>query len=74
MLLENKDVEWSKISTKSRRGKGHNWIHISHGTLIGVSCAELARIFTDENLNQAKLSEVVNKKRFSHKGWTILKE
>ena len=74
MLLENKNVERSKISTKSRRGKGHNWIHISHGTLIDVSCADLARIFTGENLSQSKLSEVVNKKRFSHKGWTILEE
>jgi len=73
MLLEYKDVNWSKINIKSRRGKGHDWISPEYGILRDVSCAELAKMFPNDKLSQSKLSEMVNKKRFSHKGWRILK-
>ena len=72
MLLEYKDVDWSKISIKPRRGKRHDWVHPKHGILKDVSSAELTKMFPDDKLNQAKLSEVVNKKRLSHKSWKVL--
>lgn len=70
--------ETKEKMSKSQSGENNpryiprDWYHPVHGEVLQKSCADLVKMFPEQNLYRGHLSQVALGKQSHHKGWTAI--
>jgi hypothetical protein len=68
----SKEHIYNLSGKNSARYNPVDWYHPEYGEVLKTSLSDLAKIFSDQNLDTSGLSKVVNRKLFHSNGWRLL--